>query len=271
MKLIFLHIPKNGGMTLHKILEKNYLPESIFTIQVIDHIKLNTDDFINLPLEERKKIKVLKGHMLYGLHRYFNAPSQYITFLRKPEDRLYSFYHYVKKRPHHRLYTSIFGNNMSFEEFVINIDPGDTHNAQIRFISGLKNSSEEEMLKLAKENIDNHFIFVGLLEKYNLSLVLLKKSLNLYNIYYKTVNKGSYKTKKINEETLKIIREKNKGDYELYRHIENRMKQKTGFKVVYELIHFNLLNYYFNSKVYKSTKLKQARRRLKNLTIILKL
>src|SRR5690606_39847655 len=91
LNLIFLHIPKNGGMTLHNIIEKNYNPKSIFTIKVIDNIKLNTDDFINLTTNERKEIKVLKGHMLFGLHTYFDEPSQYITFLRKPEDRLYSF------------------------------------------------------------------------------------------------------------------------------------------------------------------------------------
>jgi len=53
--LVFMHIPKNGGMTLHSILERIYSPEETFSIRVIDNVKLNTEDLINLPLGERKK------------------------------------------------------------------------------------------------------------------------------------------------------------------------------------------------------------------------
>lgn len=263
LKLIFLHIPKNGGMTLHNILEKNYLHESIFSVKVIDHVKLNTDDFINLPPEEKAKIRLLKGHMLFGLHSYFNEPTHYISFLRKPEDRLFSFYHYVKKRPNHRLYQTIFGKNMSFDDFIKNVDAGDLHNAQIRFISGLNHGSEQEMLNQAKINIQNHFAFVGLLEHYDLSLVLLKKTIHLNKIYYRTINKGTYKTKKINEETLKIVQEKNKGDYELYHFIEKQLKQKVTFHTIVNLACFQLLNVYYNSRLYNSTKIKKLRKKLK--------
>lgn len=261
LNLIFLHIPKNGGMTLHNIIEKNYNPKSIFTIKVIDNIKLNTDDFINLTTNERKEIKVLKGHMLFGLHTYFDEPSQYITFLRKPEDRLYSFYHYVKKRPHHRLYQAIFGNNLSFDEFITNIDAGDLHNAQIRWISGINQGTEKEMLEMAKKNIQNHFAFVGLQEHYDLSIILLRNILKWKSIYYKTKNKGSYHEKNISIETLKIIQSKNKGDYQLYDFIEKRLKQKVTFKHYMELIRFKIANTYFNSKLYNSTKMKQLRKR----------
>src|SRR5690606_28742017 len=145
--------PKNGGMTLHGILERIYSPKNTFSIKVIDNTRLNTEDFINLPLAEREKINLLKGHMLYGLHEHLVGESRYITFLRNPAERLLSFYHYVEKRPKHRLYEKIFGHGLNFHEFIEQIDAGDIHNAQVRWISGLEHGTEEEMLERALDNI----------------------------------------------------------------------------------------------------------------------
>ncbi|MCR9183588.1 MAG: sulfotransferase family protein [Flavobacteriaceae bacterium] len=222
LNLIFLHIPKNGGMTLHSILERIYPPEQTFSIKVIDNTSLNTTDFINLPLSEREKIKLLKGHMLFGLHQYLVGESKYITFLRKPEDRLRSFYYYVKKRPHHRLYNKIFGKGLSFHEFIEEINTGDIHNAQVRWISGLEHGSEQEMLETALKNINTHFSFVGLLEQFDASLLLLSKIYGWGIPHYKQQNKGSYVLAKepIAQETLDLITKKNDADMKLYSLIE---------------------------------------------------
>src|SRR5690606_35101457 len=137
------------------------------------------------------------------------------------EDRLLSFYHYVEKRPNHRLYNGIFGKGLSFHEFVEQIEAGDIHNAQVRWISGLEHGTEEEMLELALKNIETHFSFVGLLEQYDVSLLLLSKIYNWGIPYYKQRNKGSYKTeKKIEQKTLDLITEKNGADIRLYSIIE---------------------------------------------------
>ena len=134
--LIFLHLPKNGGNTLHGILNRLYPKEQTFSIKVIDNTKLNIPQFKALSEIEREEIKLLKGHMTFGLHEYLKGPSKYITFLRKPEDRIISFYHYAKSRPQHRLYKSITENNWSLQDFVAASQEGDIHNAQIRWISG---------------------------------------------------------------------------------------------------------------------------------------
>lgn len=232
--LVFLHIPKNGGTTLHSILERIYSPKNTFSIKVIDNIRLNTVDFINLPIEKRKDIKLLKGHMLFGLHEYLSGDSKYITFLRKPEDRMLSFYHYVKKRPNHRLYNDIFGKGLSFHEFIEQIDAGDIHNAQVRWISGLEHGTDEEMLEKALKNIETHFAFVGILEEYDISLLLLSKIYGWGIPHYKQQNKGTYSAgkKTIEQKTLDLIAEKNGVDIKLYSIIEKdflRKKKKIRF------------------------------------------
>lgn len=240
-------------MTLHSILERIYLPKNIFSIKVIDNTRLNTDDFINLPLAEREKIKLLKGHMLYGLHKHLVGESKYITFLRNPADRLLSFYHYVEKRPQHRLYENIFGKGLSFHEFIEQIDAGDIHNAQVRWISGLEHGTEEEMLNKALENIKNHFAFVGLLEQYNVSLLMLSKIYHWGIPYYKQRNKGNYnKVKKtIEQKTLNLIAQKNAADLKLYSTVEKeflRRKKKINFLTA----RLQFLKYY--NKIHSSAK-----------------
>ena len=164
---------KNGGTTLHSILNRKYSKHEIFDIKVINNTRLNTKEFIDLSQEQRKQIHLLKGHMLFGLDKYLYGPTHYITFLRKPEDRIVSFYNYVLKRPQHRLYSKI--SNMSLYDFVSSTTEGDVHNAQVRWISGLEHETPENMLDMALKNIDNYFSFVGLLEEYNTSLILLSK------------------------------------------------------------------------------------------------
>lgn len=226
--LIFLHLPKNGGNTLHSILKRKYNNKSIFSIKVIENIRLNTNEFINLTENERLKIKLLKGHMLFGLHQHLIGESKYITFLRNPEDRIISFYHYVKSRPKHRLYNFIHSNNYSLYDFVINVNEGDVHNAQIRWISGI-NGSEKEMFQKALKNIETHFSFVGFQEYFNESLILLSESYNWSTPYYKYQNKGSYAKNKdtlLDKKTKKAIAERNKGDLELYAILEKQFKKQ---------------------------------------------
>lgn len=256
--LVFLHIPKNGGMTLHSILDRYYTTEETFNIKVINNTKLNTNDFINLPLNKRKKIKLLKGHMLFSLHDYLVGNTKYITFLRKPESRLLSFYHYVEKRPQHRLYKEIFGRNLSFHEFIEQVDAGDLHNAQVRWISGLEHGTEEEMLNQALLNIKKHFSFVGLLEQYDASLILLSKIYGWGTPHYKQKNTGSYKSKKnnIEQRTLDLITQKNKADLKLYSLMEQEMLNNKK-KIKFLNIKLALLRY--KSKIQYSYKLKKLR------------
>ena len=238
--LIFLHLPKNGGNTLHGILDRMYPKENTFNIKVVDNTKLNIPEFKALSQKERTSIKLLKGHMNFGLHNYLIGNTKYITFLRKPEERIISFYHYAKSRPQHRLYKSITEQNWSLKDFVTHCDEGDVHNAQIRWISGLKDVNEKQMLEKAKLNIDKHFSFVGFQEHFDTSLLILS---NLYGWgipFYVYLNKGKHgkSSKLLDSETIKIIAEKNKGDMELYDYMVQRfLKQQKNVKALSFKLH----------------------------------
>ncbi|MCX6313023.1 MAG: sulfotransferase family 2 domain-containing protein [Bacteroidetes bacterium] len=113
MKLIFLHIPKAGGTTFHTILERFYDKEEIFDIRVVEQ-ELRTQEFLDLNMEQKQKINLLKGHLTFGLHEQFKTSDvKYITFFRNPVDRIISHYDFVIRRPKHYLYNKVVGEKMS--------------------------------------------------------------------------------------------------------------------------------------------------------------
>lgn len=79
--VIFLHIPKTGGLTLTKIAKKNYDSSSIYEVQNGSN-KVKIDKFRQLSIEEKRKIKFFAGHIGFGIHEDIPQQSTYITMLR---------------------------------------------------------------------------------------------------------------------------------------------------------------------------------------------
>ncbi|MEM7556810.1 MAG: sulfotransferase family 2 domain-containing protein [Cyanobacteria bacterium P01_A01_bin.84] len=229
--VIFLHIPKVGGTTLNKIIARQYKPDSIYRIRTDSRKRIQdcVDEFKILPVTEKEGIKVIMGHMGFGIHSFLPQPSVYITLLRNPVERVISYYYYVLRKSNHYLHPLVTSKKMSLEDCILSEVSTELNNSQTRTIAATNGDKDSpipfgkcdiEMLDKAKKNLREHFIGVGLVESFDKSLLLFKKLLNWNNILYikRNVTKDRPLKSDLSQETLNLIKRQNEFDIELYKY-----------------------------------------------------
>lgn len=219
-KLIFIHLPKTGGLTLRSIIERNYPPRSVYTI---DGAPDSVERFKSLPPERRREIGVLQGHMPFGLHSHLGGEARYVTMLRHPVERIVSLYYYLRRTPDNPL--SDAARRLSLAEFVETGTP-QARNHQTRLLAGRKDDFADATLGDAKENLAR-FAAVGLVECFDESLLLFRKILGWRRIHYVkgNVNKGRPPRREIPASTVCLIEKRNALDLELYEFAARRFDE----------------------------------------------
>jgi hypothetical protein len=245
--LIFLHIPKAGGSTLYKILEEHD-PRS----QTIRLDSLQAARFKTLPAEERGRYRLFLGHVYFGLHRFIPRESTYITFLRRPVERVVSFYYYARSTPDHYLYPVLAGERLDLKTALARELTSELRNEQTRLLAGDEWEDPQQAVTLvalerAKANLRNHFRVVGLLEEFDASLLLLRRAFGWDLPFYvkENVTKEKPPDMSLDVETRKLIEGANSLDLELYEYARTLFEQQVraaGESFAAELHHFRQLN-----------------------------
>jgi Galactose-3-O-sulfotransferase len=240
--LIFLHIHKTAGTTLNRILDWQYNPFSIFTIDPYN-IRATADRFKSLPEQRRRRLEVVRGHLFYGIHKYLPQGGNYITMLREPVARLLSTYYFILRRPLHPLHWKFKNERLGVRD-LIRLTPN-RQNLQCKFIAGVgriqdvevqaqpgqanpENVSDERLLEIAKQNLSRSFRVVGLTERFQESLLLMATQFH-WRIPFYEKRKVSKTRKTIEPGLVDFIREQNRLDVELYefgkRLFENNLRE----------------------------------------------
>ena len=160
-KVIFLHIEKAAGSTVHDIMYANFFP--YYVASPVQYKKGEDNQGRYLDNEKLKKIfkmtpmlKAAGGHSLRCYDEKNIGDVCYFTFLREPKSRYLSHYLYQNE---------VMGINRKFEDFIS--DPLFS-NFMCRKICG--QASSEKAIKAIEENN----ILPCLVEHFDESLVKLK-------------------------------------------------------------------------------------------------
>ncbi len=181
--LVFVHIPKTAGTTLHKILSHNFPRKKI-------HIHHDSDGSATAELAEfllKRDIRLVMGHQSVGLHRFI-PEVRYVTCLREPIARLRSHYQHAKGDPSHYLHDAIISRDLDFDDYVTSGLSGELSNGMTRMLAGVEDfnrtSLPPDTLEGAKKNLSELFLPIVFTESFDPCILNLADSENWPTPYY---------------------------------------------------------------------------------------
>ena len=216
--VIFLHLPKTAGTTVNRLIEWEYPLSEMYSIDPV-LFEWSAAHLRKLPERRLRKTRMFKGHMLFGLHEVLPQPSTYITVLRDPVERVLSAFYFMRSYKLHPLYWKFRNEKWTIEEFV---ERSTRDNVQCKIIAGADYHAPctREILETAIHNLNQYFSVVGLSERLEESLALMKlrfgwrlRSYSSFNVTRSRPKKGD-----LSQATLDLIAEKNHFDVTLYEH-----------------------------------------------------
>jgi hypothetical protein len=215
--LIFVHMFKSGGTTINRVMDWEYSPNRIFSLNG-RYCRWAYKRLTQLPPSTLAKMEVVRGHMPFGVHRLLPQPSTYMTILRDPVERILAEYFAGLVRRTHRQHRII--RTLKVSDFVATLA---NNNAQTKMIAGLSSSYDflsdkctSDTLKRAKANLREYFSLVGITERFEDTLSLAKCIFGWKLPYYASFNSTSRVGRVISPEMRSLIAEYNSFDVELY-------------------------------------------------------
>jgi hypothetical protein len=214
--VIFLHLPKAAGSTLNRLIEWEYPLSEMYSIDPV-FFRFSWAHLQRLSKKRLRRTRMFKGHMLFGLHAILPQPATYITVLREPVDRVISAFYFMRSYKLHPLYWKFKFENWSLEDFVRR-SPRD--NVQCKIIAGAEYNTPctAEICEKAKEHLIRYFSVVGLSERFEESLALMKLRFGWKLQRYSSFNVTRTRPRRadVPQSTVDLIEEKNAFDISLY-------------------------------------------------------
>jgi len=231
--ILFDHLPRCGGRSFKAFLQSNYLWRETYSISGAEPRKY-VDRFMEMTAARRSRYRLIQGHLANKLIPYVDENFIKITVFREPVARMISHYFFAKGLPAHYLHNKIHKSNLSLKDYVTSQLTDETENWYTQHFSGLSltelNKDPEAALKLAEENLQKTYHFVGLTEKLDSFIGKICHETGLVHPDAKLhLNQSdqSGAAKQIDPDILKSIAEKNHLDVKLYNYACNLASEET--------------------------------------------
>jgi len=157
--LVFVHIPKAAGTTLHHILKR-----AVGARKSLHAGKSwETQALREMPQRKAQKFKLISAHMIQPeLEKVCGQNADYVTVTRDPVDRFVSLYYFLQaqtQHEQHKLYA-----DMSLEDFLVEYESDGAlllRNCQARYLAGENNAEK------AIECLEKNFFLAAPIEKFD--------------------------------------------------------------------------------------------------------
>lgn len=231
--VIFQHIPKTAGSTLHGILNSRFRDGDVWNLFGGNFHDPEIQEFQNLPAERKHRIKLLKGHMPFGLHQFLPQPSWYMTIIRDPIRRVISQFFYIRRNVQNQHHDTVVHNDLSLATFLRSGESPGLENGQVRWLAGEIHAVPfgdcgESLFQTALDNCRQHYRLVIPTKSFDTGLLLLADELNWkgYPVYRReNVRRPREDPYEVSEEDLEAIREFNALDIRLYKILKREFEQ----------------------------------------------
>lgn len=218
---VFLHLERNGGTTIKKILYRRWK----IAYDFYDNDQWQGGDVIAAKYAERllvdRQLRVIAGEHAEGLRSMVGDRCKWFTVFRHPVSQLVSAYFYCKQRPHKLgcayehsdkreedlVMFAKHRGNLSFQQFMLNyvtfseliddaveassveefggLQTGPGWNILKRYLKRLPKAAVRDMLPPMKKVLHNNYTAVGILEQFDETLELFNRALEMPNLEWK--------------------------------------------------------------------------------------
>jgi hypothetical protein len=236
--VIFPHLGKTGGATLRRVIPRNFPRSEVLALRNPSSAPngflstLPIERFAEMPESERRRPRFIMAHMMFGLHEFVPRPSTYITLLRNPVSRVISGYKNALHSPGHRFHEVVVSEGMDLESYLRSGLALEMDNSQMRAIvadtATPYGACSQEMLERAKRTVDERVSVVGIAERFDESLVMLRHVLGWSKLHYVVANVSPHRIPRsaVPPETIRLIEDQNRFDIELYGYAQRKLDRQ---------------------------------------------
>lgn len=210
----FLHIPKTGGTSLSDLLDRIYAPRYVRVMHSTN--RENWERVASILQNEPDRYDAIGTHVAgFGIHTVSARPVRYVTVLREPAARVISLYYKIIRNEDDRRHDQ-------FQQYE-DVAEGLQHlgvNLQTRVIAGVPPAETvtAEHLAVAKRNLETWFDGVAILERFEESLIVMRRALGWKRpvMTPPRSNVGKNRPKTLPESVRQMARDLNSLDGQLY-------------------------------------------------------